>query len=228
MGKPVVIFITSAKGGSGKSSIAWDLAILATKRSCRVAILEMDRNRMCYKASESRRRNISLWNQQNIDVYNPPTRLLPQYIADLKGNTDIILVDDGFLSEELTQICLKVSDVILIPVLASRPDIEALINYYPILLKAVRVVKRTVSIGIVINRVKDKRNNAVKIINKLKGLVGVYLFRQVLHDRSIYERSFIEGLGICEIQGRNQDSTAEKELQQVFDELNDLVIKILT
>lgn len=224
MYKPIVIFVTSLKGGSGKSTVAWNLALMYAQRSTKVAVLDMDKNQMCFTAytarhhkQQSSRRDLP--NVKVCKVCEPSDRALWDLLNRLKKSVDVIIIDGACVSDESIQPCIRLADFVLLSVLSRQPDIDVTRNSE--FLKSIQSIGRP--IGIVLNDVSDMRDNATTYIRQLKEGLGIFIFEQVLHRRAANEQCLKGGLCINELQNSYKDEKAQGEWKRLFNELNQLI-----
>ena len=188
------ILLVNPKGGSGKTTLATNIAVYYALRGNRTTLLDMDPQG-----------SATDWLSER-----PETRAAIHgiYAADggsrVPRNTDVLVMDApaGAQGRDMSEL-LRRSQTALIPVIPSAIDMRALARFYDELVGLSRVVNQQIRIATVANRVREASPNRVLLedyLRKLKLPDGRKLpFTTVLRQSQAYIRAAERGLGIWEL-----------------------------
>lgn len=214
----MIITIGSHKGGTGKSTLAVNLAAIYQRAGHRVIVIEADPS-----VSTS-----SMWaaRREAHDDLAPVTVLrktggLNVTLEGLERAYDLVLVDTaGKDSAELRTAAL-VSDVLVIPTNADNPDLDSTSEFLARMDEA-RIINPTLKMLVVITRApthaKSKHRGAA--IAALEDNPEEFaLADAVIFNRRIYPDALKEGRGVVEQRARTEQ--ASEEMQALANEILD-------
>ena len=192
------VLVLNSKGGSGKTTVATNLASLLALRG---SVLLADLDAQGSSLGWGRRRPAPL---PKIDFIDDPER-------DFRGypQSDYVVFDApaglkrGRLEDMLGEV-----EVLLVPIAPSPFDMDASLQYLQRLEEIKRFRKGKVRLGIVANRVK-LRSQAERTLTQFLHDLGLPLVA-TLHDSQIYVRAAMHGLGLADLRA----AEARKELPQ--------------
>ena len=114
----MIVSVTNLKGGSGKSTIAINLAVSYMDRGYKTCILDTDtEQRSAMKWQQDRPDNL-----QDLPVYGAEVEQLSKLTKELKASYDVIIIDGAPQLEGHGEIIMVVSDVVVIPLKPSILD----------------------------------------------------------------------------------------------------------
>ena len=117
----MILSITNLKGGSGKSTIAINLAVSLMERGYKSCILDTDtEQRSAMKWQQDRPENV-----EDIPVFGAEVKQLPKLTKELKNSYDVIVIDGAPQLEDHGEVIMVVSDIVIIPMKPSILDFRS-------------------------------------------------------------------------------------------------------
>jgi len=210
-----VISVIQEKGGTGKSTIATNLAGMAAKR-CRVALVDCD---MPQGTSQS-------W--ASIRLADKPENLtartatsyteLVRLIDELVPNHDLIVIDAPPRIAESTKAALILSTLTLIPLGASAAEIWATADLLNTI-EAAKQVKGAVDARILWNRFRASTNSAKELSEAVRTELNLKQLNTKIGYRVAYSEALARGLTALEW----TDKQAQTEMLLLGAELNQIL-----
>ncbi len=191
----MVTVIGSLKGGSGKSTVTFNLAVWLAMAEVGVLVIDADPQATLSDVAEVRAE----------ESYEPAIRVLgSKYLNEetIKGAQET-LIDIGTASMDNLRNALLLADRVVVPVPPSQADIwstQRFIQYVH------SVAGNELEISGFINR--GDTHHAVRETNEaaaaLVSLPGIRFIKSRLSQRTVYRRSFSEGLAVFELEPRGK------------------------
>lgn len=193
---PRKIVLLNPKGGSGKTTIATNLAAYFAGNGYSTVLMDYDSQGSSMRWLSKRPRECA--SIYGIDMCNIPKNTTRTFAARLPPDTQRIVVDTpAALARRDFANMARAADRILIPVLPSEIDIQALIEYITDLLPMVKTLHDENSLGVVANRIKRHTiayKTLMQFLNSLEiPVVGIF------SDAQLYIRASDSGRGVYEI-----------------------------
>ena len=206
MGK--VIAFSNQKGGSGKSTLSANLAVLWSNSGYKVAVIDADPQKsLTYWLSE--RKKYYGADDIGINFYNLDIRILTDEVKKIKRKYDFIIIDSPpAITFETLQI-IKASNGVFVPVQPSPLDLMATLPFLQI---AREERKKPL---IILNRVMPRAKLTDAMILRLR-YSGAKIARSRISSKVIFAESFAVGRGVIDI---NVTSDAAKEIINVGNEI---------
>lgn len=206
MGK--IIAFANQKGGSGKTTLSANLAVLWANSGYKVAVIDADAQK-----------SLSFWLDARKKYYGEEPTGIIQHLFDarnfnedlkkIKRKYDFIIIDSPpSITFETIQI-VKYSDAIYVPVQPSPLDLMATIPFLNIS-KAER--KKTI---VILNRVMPRAKLTDAMIMRLR-YAGAKIARSRVSGKIIYAETFTVGRGVVDI---SVTSDASKEIINIGNEI---------
>ena len=195
---PMVTIIGSLKGGSGKSTVTFNLAVWLAMAEANVQLIDADPQATLADVVDVRTE----------EGFDPPLR-----VDDKSGltrehfsNADETLIDVGTSDMESMRRALQLCDRVVVPVPPSQADIWSTQRYIH-LVSSTKRDKPAEILGF-INR--GDTHHAVRETNEaaaaLVSLPGIKFLKPRLAQRTVFRRSFSEGLAVFELDSRGKGS----------------------
>lgn len=210
----MILLLGGEKGGTGKSTIAANLAVWLAHKGADVILVDTDR-----QMTASRwvgRRNA-------IDGDVPKVHCAEKHetvydtVRDLAGRYQQVIVDAGGRDSEELRTALVAADVVYCPLKASQPDIETSVHMNQ-LVKLARGMNPRLQARIVIsmgptNPVVHEAADAAEI---LKDLPEFSPSAVIIGDRKVYRDAMLEGRGVVELSNDKAKAEIEALAHEIY------------
>ena len=197
--KGQITLIANLKGGSGKSTVTFNLGLWLQMKGQPVVAYDLDPQSTLSDVAEVRRE----------EGYAPPL-VVYQGEGDLEQQLKIhpgqVLVDVGAANMDAMKHAIAVADRVIIPVPPSQPDVWATQRFLKIVDEATMNGNRRPELYSFVNRADTHRavRESDETEEVLGQLPGISLIPQRLYQRTIYRRSLSEGQAIFELSRRSK------------------------
>jgi chromosome partitioning protein len=208
----MITLIANLKGGTGKSTVNFNLAIwLAIHRQI-VRLFDLDPQRTLTDVIDLRRE----------EGYSPDLDLRHEYrhLASNTGSDVEVLVDVGTADMTAMKSALKVADRIVVPVTPSQADVWSTQRFLGLIGKQRRGRAKMPQVLGFINRADTHSlvRETVETAEALEMLPRITLLKSQLFQRMDYRRSFSEGLAVFEMRPRSKAASEISSLaREIFD-----------
>ena len=206
MGK--VISLTNQKGGSGKTTLSANLAVLWSNSGYKVAVIDADAQNSLTYWLEARKK---YYGEDDIGItsYNFDVRNLKEEIKQIKRKYNFIIIDSPpSITFETIQI-IKASDRVFVPVQPSPLDLMATVPF----LNLVKQEKKNPIIFL--NRVMPRARLTDAMILRLR-YAGAKIARSRISSKVLFAETFSVGRGVIDI---SVTSDAAKEIINAGNEI---------
>ncbi len=212
-----IVLVGGQKGGSGKTTIATNLAAMLAAEGKDVCLIDADRQE-----------SANAWAALRADTDLPSLvcvqkrgKALPHDVRDLAGRFSYLILDAGGHDSVELRGAMTVAHRMLIPLQASAFDAMTLATMDELLAQVI-AINPSLSGSIVINRVSP--NPMVHEVKDMQQLVqddyeNIDLMHTVLYDRIAYRKAASEGAGVHEL--RTPDHKAKNEIALLYGEIYD-------
>jgi len=189
------ILVLNSKGGSGKTTLATNLAVYYALRGRAVVLVDFDRQRSSLDWLAARPPNRPPI--QGADGCDGRTVKVP-------GDTDYVIMDaPAALHGRGVSELVRRAQTVVVPVLPSALDLRAAARFHQELTHVSKLANHEVRIATVANRVREKSPSRFALEEFLRSLEmpdGKHLpFAAVLRNSQNYVRAAERGLGVWEI-----------------------------
>ena len=206
MGK--IITFANQKGGSGKTTLSANLAVLWANSEYKVAVIDADAQKSLTYWLEARKK---YYREEpiGIDHYPFDVRNLNEDLKQIKRKYDFVIIDSPpSITFDTIQI-IKFSDFIYVPVQPSPIDLMATIPFLNI---AKQERKKTT---VILNRVMPRAKLTDAVIMRLR-YAGAKIARSRISSKIIYAETFSVGRGVVDI---SVTSDTSKEIINIGNEI---------
>jgi chromosome partitioning protein len=190
------IVVLNPKGGSGKTTLATNLASLFAARGHKTALMDYDnQGSSTYWAGQ---RAADLPSIQVIPAYKHPISVTRNYFLRVAPHTEYLVIDTpAALDFAGFQRTLQEATAIVIPVLPSDVDIHAVANCIGQLLTLAKIGREERRIAVVANRVRKNTLVYQRLVFFLNSLQIPFI--TTLRDTQNYINAAAQGVGIFEM-----------------------------
>jgi len=206
MGK--VISFSNQKGGSGKTTLSANLAVLWSNSGYKVAVIDADAQNSLTYWLEARKK---YYGEDDIGItsYNFDVRNLKEEIKQIKRKYNFIIIDSPpSITFETIQI-IKASDRVFVPVQPSPLDLMATVPF-------INLVKQEKKNPIIfLNRVMPRARLTEAMILRLR-YAGAKIARSRISSKVLFAETFSVGRGVIDI---SVTSDAAKEIINAGNEI---------
>ena len=199
MGK--VISFSNQKGGSGKTTLSANLAVLWSNSGYKVAVIDADAQNSLTYWLEARKKYYGA-DDIGITPYNFDVRNLKEEIKQIKSKYNFIIIDSPpSITFDTIQI-IKASDRVFVPVQPSPLDLMATVPF-------INLVKQEKKNPIIfLNRVMPRARLTDAMILRLR-YAGAKIARSRISSKVLFAETFSVGRGVIDI---SVTSDAAKEI----------------
>jgi len=206
-----VITVGNVKGGVGKSTIACNLAVEATKAGKKVLLIDSDtqQSSIDFRATRAEK------NLPEFQAVSITKNTIHKDVGSFK-DFDFIIIDAGGRDTAVFRSAVLASDLFLIPVLPSQYDIWATAGTVETLEEAKPF--KDINACFVINQVIPHTTVVKEALQALKDF-KLPILNTRLHARVAFKQSISEGRGVTEYEPTGKNEKASKELRSLFQEV---------
>ncbi len=192
----MITLVGSLKGGSGKSTVTFNLGVWLAMADVKVQLVDIDPQATLTDVTDVRRE----------ERFDPPLRVGDRQLLSreqLRG-ADETLIDVGTADMESLRLALSLCDRVIVPVQPSQADIWS-VQRFVHLVSSVERAQPPEVLGF-INR--GDTHHAVRETNEaaaaLVSLPGIRFIKPRLSQRTVFRRSFSEGLAVFELESKGK------------------------
>ena len=203
----MITVVGNLKGGTGKSTVAFNLAIwVATRCQSGVSVYDLDPQATLSDAFEIREE----------EGYQPIIQPLTEIalLGQEKNDTEVI-IDIGMSDITSMKQALAQADRVIIPVAPSQADVWSTQRFLKIIKEACKT-KNLPERLVFINRADThpKVRETAETREALNMLSEITVLDVCLYQRTIYRRSFSEGQAVFEMEARSKATQEIEKLGQ--------------
>lgn len=204
----LIVLVGGEKGGTGKSTIATNLAACLACRGIDVVLLDADPQATASRWVE--RRNGFSPGLPRVHCVQKTGDIF-ETIRDLSGRYQQVVVDAGGRDSEELRSAMVAADRFYIPLKASQPDLETVINVSRLVKTACGLNPGLRACAVVsMASTHPAVTEAHEARELLAELPEIGLSQAVIGERKIFRDAIVEGRGVIEC--RNNKARAEIEL----------------
>lgn len=214
---PVINF-SHQKGGVGKSTLSYHLAYLL-KQDHKVILLDLDNQESVSEIDKLRSEDLQKTSLPITKIKNQDE--LVEVINSIDDDTYLI-IDSGGFDSLYTRIAIMGADINITPIADRTMELLAVIKAYdPILSQVSKKLEEDVYCYVLLNRIHhsakdfahiDELLSNSKHLRILKDLHKGTEQKTVIRERSIYDKTLVDGMAIHEVELPTNSKEREKHL----------------
>lgn len=208
------IGITSLKGGVGKSSLSMNLAVYLSHQKQSVVIIDSDTNQTCSQWSGLRGEDLP-----DVTVVGmTDAKQIRRNIRKLEEQFDIVIIDGVPALSQMASTIILLSDLLLIPMIASPSDLWATEKFLNRFDEAQTLKGENIPAYFVYN-VHDPRLNLTKEVEEIVAEYDIQALQSSMRNRVAYRECVALGQGVIEY----KDPKATAEMNKLASEIYQLI-----
>ncbi len=201
-----ILAILAQKGGSGKTTVAVHMAVCATRRKLKTAIIDIDPQNSATKWNASRPDGMKF------DAVATTASQLAGFLQKAKASgIDLVIIDTAPHSDDEAAIAASLADFVLIPCRPARFDLDAIAS-------TVEIAKAANTPCAVVINAAPRGKLAEEARDSLTGK-GVKVIETVLHQRVAFSHAVIDGRSVHEYE---PDGAAAQEIDALYRDITGL------
>lgn len=211
----MIVLIAGIKGGTGKSTLATNLAAYLAGRREDVLLLDVDPQATAYRWATRRQ-------QQHPDAPKVHTAQASgrvyDVLRDLAGRYSHIVIDSGGHASDAMKSAMLGAQTVYAPLRPSQADLETVGELVDII-RDVKALNPDLMARALLSLAPTNPsvNEAQEAKEALQDIPDLALSRCVIRDRKVYRDALLEGVGVVEMTANKATAEIQLLAQEVFD-----------
>lgn len=195
-----IISVLATKGGAGKTTLATNLAVIASqKRGQKVLLIDIDPQGSAICWSDLRESDTPTV------ITTPVNRFQKILDGAKKDGVTTAIIDYPPHGDPNVAVAARLSDILLVPCRPAAADLQAMAAT----IELVRFVK--IPTLVVLNAVPSRGTLEIEARETLKG-TGLDIIPGIVGDRIAFVRAYAAGMGVSEFEPKGKASNEVKKL----------------
>jgi len=217
--KTNIITLAHQKGGTGKSTLAWNLAVEMRKKYKKYGykkflFVDLDNQESVTMTNRLRMK----YGQDPLEIIrftDDERNKLEEFINSIEDDA-LVIIDSGGYDADLNRLAIIASDFIITPVSSDYMEIFGLQKFKTILEELSIIKQETVKVNIVLNKIDPKLKDFNDIIDFINETENFMLCDTIIRFRSDYKHSIGYGFSVKEL---DQKSKSSEEITTLIKEI---------
>ncbi len=210
----MIVMIGGVKGGTGKSTLATNLAAYLANQGADVLLLDVDPQASAYKWTMRRQQRHS--HAPTVNTAQASGRVF-DVVRDVAKRYEHIVIDSGGHASDSMKSAMLSAQKLYVPLRPSQADLET-VGEIVGMIADVRALNPTLEAFSLIslastNPVVLEAQEARASLQEVPGLV---LSDQIIRDRKVYRDAFFEGVGVVEMTHNKATPEVQLLAQEIF------------
>lgn len=210
----MIVLIGGEKGGTGKTTIAVNLACIAAKEGADLVVVDSDPQQSASRFFATRLENEI---EPYITCIEKRGRSLAKDLQSLSGKYELIIVDAGGQDNPNLRYAMGIADELYMPVQPNQFDLWTL-DKMDEMIEEARIYNTGLSTRSVLNRCSSnpKNTDAQEAREVMESYTNLVPLKIALKDRVSYARVIRSGQCVAEF---GKDNAASVEIQNLYKEV---------
>lgn len=210
----MIVMIGGVKGGTGKSTIASNLAAYLAGAGADVLLLDVDPQASAYKWAQ--RRHQSYPDSPRIHAVQASGRVF-DVIRDVAKRYEHVVIDSGGHASDAMKSAMLGAQRLYIPLRPSQADLETM-GEMVAMIEDVRALNGALQAFSLLSLASTNPSilEAQEAREALRTLPGVAVSASIIRERKVYRDAFFEGVGVVEMTHNKAAPEIQLLAQEVF------------
>lgn len=208
----MIIAISHQKGGVGKSTIAWNLALTLQKKYD-VELVDLDTQKTLTYTNEIRKHQTKS-TPLKIKTFGNPEDLKRYINSD--SDDKLSIIDLGGFDSTMNRITLITADLVITPVSDKNFELLGLKSFENILAQLSELIDGDLKVKVLLNNLNPQKSKLTNLKSFIEKSEYFELLDTILRNRADYDRSVGRGQSTIE---HNKESKAAKEIKALTKEV---------
>ena len=204
-----IITLAHQKGGTGKSTLSWNLAIELRKKYKKYGyktfmFVDLDNQESVTMTNRLRMQ----YEQEPLEIirFTDDERVgLEEFINSIDDDT-LVIIDSGGYDADLNRLAIIASDFVITPVSSDYMEIFGLQKFKTILEELSEIKGETVRVNVLLNKIDPKLRDFGDIQDFIREIDNFILMDTVIRFRSDYKHSIGYGFSVRELDAKSKAS----------------------
>ena len=207
--KTNIITLAHQKGGTGKSTLAWNLAVELRKKYKKYGyknfiFVDLDNQE-----------SVTMTNRLRMQYGHDPLEIvrftdderskLEEFINSIDDET-LVIIDSGGYDADLNRLAIIASDFVITPVSSDYMEIFGLQKFKTILEELSVIKNETVYVHVLLNKIDPKLKDFSDIVDFINDIKNFKLLDTIIRFRSDYKHSIGYGFSVRELDKKSKAS----------------------
>lgn len=201
----MIVVVGGIKGGSGKTTIATNLAVIRAREGAKVLLVDADEQK---SASDWAQQRVVMDLECGITTIQLSGKGLYSQIQKMGADYDDVIIDVGGRDTTSQRSALTVADLFLIPFKPRSLDIWT-IGAVKTMINEIKAVNSGLMCIAVINQADPRGSDNDDALEILKESEEIQCFEGSIGHRKAFGNAAAEGMGVVELEIQDKKSTQE-------------------
>ena len=214
-----IITFAHQKGGTGKSTLAWNFAVELSKKYKKYGYNKFIFVDLDNQESVTMTNRLRMQYEQNpleiIRFTDDERSKLEDFINSIDDD-NLVIIDSGGYDADLNRLAIIASDFVITPVSSDYMEIFGLQKFKTILEELSVIKRETVKVHVLLNKIDPKLKDFSDIVDFINDIKNFKLLDTVIRFRSDYKHSIGYGFSVKEL---DKTSKASEEVTLFIKEI---------